>query len=66
MQKVFNTGKGTALTLGVQILNLLNEDAVEYWSTWNINELSDGTLQDYTASNWINPRRAQVRIKFAF
>ena len=66
LQKVFKTGKGTDLTIGIQVLNLLNEDAVEYFSTWNINELSDGTLQDYTPSNWINPRRAQIRLKFAF
>jgi outer membrane receptor protein involved in Fe transport len=66
VQKVFNTGRGTDLTLGIQILNLFNEDAVEYWSTWNINQLPDGTLQDFTPSNWVNPRRAQIRVKFAF
>jgi outer membrane receptor protein involved in Fe transport len=66
IQKTFNTGKNTDLTIGIQVLNLFNEDAVEYFSTWNINELSDGTLQDFTPSNWISPRRAQLRVKFAF
>jgi len=61
LQKVFNTGKGTNLTLGVQVLNLLNEDAVEYYASW---QLYPG--DEFVPNNWINPRRAQIRLKFAF
>ena len=61
LQKVFNTGKNTDLTIGIQVLNLFNEDAVEYYASW---QLYPG--DEFTPSNWINPRRAQIRLKFAF
>jgi hypothetical protein len=36
LQKVFNTGRNTDLTIGVQVLNLFNEDAVEYFASWQL------------------------------
>ncbi len=61
LQKSFNTGKGTDLTIGIQVLNLFNEDAVEYFFSW---QLYPG--DEFVPSNWINPRRAQLRLRFAF
>jgi hypothetical protein len=49
------------VTFGVQILNLFNEDAAEYWSTWTLYE-----GDEFVASNWVTPRRAQLRLKFAY
>ncbi len=49
------------LTIGIEVLNLFNEDAVENFASW---QLYPG--DDFVPSNWINPRRAQLRVKFAF
>ncbi len=42
-------------------LNATNDDTVEYWATWL---LQPG--EQFVPSNWINPRRLQVRLKLGF
>jgi len=59
--KHFNLGKGTNLSIDIQILNLLNDDAVEYWrdTTYPVGE-------EPLPGGWVLPRRAQLRARFSF
>jgi len=61
LQKTFALGGGVDLSVGVQVLNVFNEDAVEYYSTWTLYE-----GEDFTPSGWVNPRRGQIRLKLEF
>ncbi len=59
--KHINLGKGTNLSIDLQILNILNDDSVEWWRS-----------QDYAyneqpiAGSWVLPRRAELRVRFEF
>jgi outer membrane receptor protein involved in Fe transport len=59
--KHFNLGRGTNLSVDLQILNLLNDDAVEGWRTREINP-DEGPIPDL----WVFPRRAELRLRFQF
>lgn len=59
--KHFNTGKGTSLSIDLQILNLLNDDSVEWWRTREIQY-----NEDPIPGEWVLPRRAQLRARFQF
>ncbi len=61
LQKTFKLGSDVALDIGLQLLNVLNEDAEEYYSTWT---LFQG--QDFNPSSWVSPRRLQVKVQLAF
>lgn len=61
LQKTFQLGKGVSLDLGLQLLNALNDDAVEYYSSW---VLFPG--QNFEPSGWVGPRRLQLRAQIAF
>jgi hypothetical protein len=61
LQKTFKLGAGVTLDLGLQLLNALNEDAVEYYSTWT---LYPG--QNFEPASWVSPRRLQIRAQIAF
>jgi hypothetical protein len=61
LQRTFALGKGVTLDLGLQLLNALNEDAVEYYSSWT---LYPG--QNFEPSSWVSPRRLQIRAGIAF
>ena len=49
------------LDLGLQLLNALNDDAVEYYSSWT---LFPG--QNFEPSSWVAPRRLVIRAQIAF
>jgi hypothetical protein len=59
--KNFNLGKGADLSIFLQILNLLNDDAVDSWRDyrWPIGE-------EPLPGSWVLPRRAELRLRFAF
>ena len=59
--KHFNLGRGTNLSVDLQILNLLNDNAVEGWRTREINP-DEGPIPDL----WVFPRRAELRLRFSF
>jgi len=59
--KHFNLGKGTDFSIYLQILNILNDDAVEDWVT---NTFTEG--EDLVPGSWVLPRRAEVRLRIAF
>ena len=59
--KHFNLGKETNLSVDLQILNLLNDDAVEGWRT---REFSPEV--NPVPSQWVLPRRAELRLRFQF
>jgi hypothetical protein len=59
--KHFNLGKGTDFSIYLQILNILNDDAVEDWVT---NTYTEG--EDLVPGSWVLPRRAEVRLRIAF
>ncbi len=61
VQKTFSLGRNVDLDIGLQLLNALNEDAVEYYSTWT---LFQG--QNFEPSSWVSPRRLQIKLKLAF
>jgi len=61
LQKTFNLGGNVDLDIGLQLLNALNEDAAEYFVTW---QLWPG--QDFEESVWVSPRRLQIKLKLAF
>lgn len=58
--KVFRLGP-IDLDLGLQLLNLLNEDAVEGWASTNL-----FAGQTYVANDWVGPRQARVIVKVGF
>jgi hypothetical protein len=60
-QKTFQLGKRVTFDVGIQLLNVLNDDAVEYLATW---DLSPG--EPFVPSGWVNPRRWQIRLKLGF
>jgi len=59
--KNFNLGKGTDLSIFLQILNLLNDDAIDSWRDyrWPIGE-------EPLPGSWVLPRRAELRLRLAF
>jgi len=59
--KHFNLGRGTNLSVDLQILNILNDDAVEGWRT---REFSSD--ENPVPSQWVLPRRAELRLRFQF
>ena len=59
--KHFNLGKGMALSIDLQILNILNDDAVEWWR-----DLSYPVGEEPLPGGWVLPRRAQLRARFSF
>jgi hypothetical protein len=61
LQKTFTLGANVDLDIGLQLLNALNDDAVEYFSDWI---LFPG--EDYSPSDWLSPRRLQIKLKLAF
>jgi hypothetical protein len=61
LNKNVRFGKTMSLDLGVQILNVFNEDAVEGWSSVNL--IAGQTL---TAANWIAPRQSRITVRFSF
>jgi len=62
LQKTFRLGGNLDLDIGLQVLNALNDDAVEYFSDWVL--FFPG--EDYVPSDWLSPRRMQVKLKLAF
>jgi outer membrane receptor protein involved in Fe transport len=61
VQKGFDLGGGVDLDLGLQMLNVTNEDAVEYYSSWT---LFQG--QEFSPSSWVSPRRLQAKLQLTF
>jgi hypothetical protein len=61
LQKTFKLGSDASLDVGLQLLNVTNEAAVEYYSSWT---LFQG--QSFEPSSWVSPRRLQVKLQFAF
>ena len=59
--KHFNLGKGMALNIDIQILNLLNDGAVEWWR-----DLNYPVGEEPLPGAWVLPRRAQLRVRFSF
>jgi hypothetical protein len=59
--KHFNLGRGTDFSIYLQILNILNDDAIEYWWT---NQPPEG--EELVPGQWVLPRRAELRLRFAF
>jgi hypothetical protein len=59
--KHFNLGKGTNLSVDLQILNILNDDAVEGWRSREFNPDNNPV-----PSQWVLPRRAELRLRFEF
>lgn len=59
--KHFNLGKGMNLSIDLQILNILNDDAVEWWR-----DLSYPVGEEPLPGGWVLPRRAQLRARFSF
>jgi len=59
--KHFNLGRGTDFSIYLQILNILNDDAIRGWQTLTFTE-----GEDLVPGSWVLPRRAQVRLRIAF
>jgi hypothetical protein len=59
--KHFGLGGGTNLSVDLQILNILNDDAVEGWRTREFTP-DEGPVP----SLWVLPRRAELRLRFQF
>ncbi len=59
--KHFSLGKDSILSVDLQILNLLNDDAVEGWRTREFNP-----DENPVPSLWVLPRRAELRLRFQF
>ena len=59
--KHFELGKGMALNVDVQILNILNDDSIEWYRSlnWPVGEQP-------LPGGWVLPRRAQLRLRFSF
>jgi len=59
--KHFSLGEGTDFSIYLQILNLLNDDAVDSWrdTRWPVGE-------EPLPGSWVLPRRAQLRARFTF
>ena len=59
--KHFSLGKGTDLSIDLQILNILNDDSVEWWRTQEIS-----LDEEPVPGEWVLPRRAELRVRFQF
>jgi hypothetical protein len=59
--KHFTFAKGYKVSLDVQILNLLNDDATEGWQTREFAG-SENPIPDL----WVLPRRAELRLRLEF
>jgi hypothetical protein len=59
--KHFNLGKGTDFSIYLQILNILNDDAITGWETQTYTR-----GEDLVPGSWVLPRRAEIRLRFAF
>jgi len=59
--KHFNLGRGTDFSIDLQILNLLNDDSVEWWE-----DLNYPIGEQPRAGGWVLPRRAQLRFRVSF
>ena len=59
--KHFNLGKGVNLSLDIQILNILNDDAVEWWRSQEF-----AYDEEPIPGQWVLPRRAQLRLRLQF
>jgi len=59
--KHFSPGKGTDFSIYLQILNILNDDAITGWQ-----DLAPRGGGDLIADAWVLPRRANIRLRFAF
>ncbi len=59
--KHFNLGKGVNFNIDIQVLNILNDDAVEWWRDTRY-PVGDEPLP----GGWVLPRRAQLRFRLAF
>ena len=59
--KHFDLGKGTNLSVDLQMLNILNDDAVEGWRSREFNP-----DEKPVPSLWVLPRRAELRLRFEF
>jgi hypothetical protein len=61
LQKTVKIANDTNVEFGVQLLNALNEDAEEYYSSWI---LFRG--QNFEPATWVSPRRLQLKLKVTF
>lgn len=61
LQKTFGLQGAADLSLGLQVLNALNEDAEEFFSTWTL-----FAGQQFAPSSWVSPRRLQIKAKLTF
>jgi hypothetical protein len=59
--KHFTFGKGTDLSIYLLILNILNDDAITGWQT-----LTPRGGDSLIPNAWVLPRRANIRLRFAF
>ena len=59
--KHFNLGKETDLSIYLMILNILNDDAVTGFQT-----LNPTGGDELIPNGWVLPRRANIRLRFAF
>jgi len=59
--KHFDLGKGTDFSIYLHILNILNDDAITSWQT-QAPRGGDYLIPDA----WVLPRRAELRLRFAF
>jgi hypothetical protein len=61
LQKTIDLGKGVDFDIALQVLNVFNEDAAEYWADWSLTP-----EQELEGTWWVSPRRLQVKFKLAF
>jgi hypothetical protein len=61
VDKVFSLGRTTRLNLGLTILNLFNEDAVQGWASVNL-----FAGQKLTPNFWVDPRQARLTVRLSF
>jgi len=59
--KHFNLGKGVDFSIYLQILNILNDDAITGWQT-----LAPRGGGELIPDAWVLPRRANIRLRLAF
>jgi hypothetical protein len=61
LRKNFALGNDMSLEVGLDVFNILNEDANTSWDSQWV-----GPDEEYTASNYVWPRRAMVRLGLKF
>jgi len=59
--KHFNLGRGMEISIYLQILNILNDDAPESWAGYQY-PVGEEPIPD----DWVLPRRANLRLRFSF